>query len=158
MRRNRQDKSKEYKVGQYSLDTVFAPDEISEIQNLERQNLPGVQEKALERLEFFRLMYEDQAMNNAQADHDRKRRFKLSIHALIGACGFIAASELTDNYVLKFTGVAICYGTLVVNGRQLLNQKMGIDSVPYRGAEERLDYVQGIMNTHPAAPGEISSE
>lgn len=131
---------------------IFSPEAQSEINRLADQKDEGLAPFAFSRLQQIRAEQQPQVDRNKKVESwrvkNQNRYTKIAV--ALGGVGVIGL--VTDNHDLLAGALVGSLLNVGLHAKWVAAQAVGFDYVPFKGAEQRVEYLDTILQTHPGQP------
>ncbi len=142
------------KLGKTPTDDVpnFSPELRAEIDLLTVQDNEELAPVAFSRLQQLKAVQERQVEKNRSAESSERKKQARYASIAVPAAGVTVVGVLIDKLYLLEAGLAVLVVNVALNAKWLATGAVGYDPIPFRGAEDRVNYLNTVMQNHPGQP------
>ncbi len=131
---------------------IFSPEAQAEIERLAAQKDEELAPFAFSRLQQIRAEQQPQVDRNKKVESwrvkNQNRYTKIAV--VLGGVGIIGL--VADNQDLLAGALVGSLLNVALHAKWVAAQAVGFDYVPFKGAEQRMEYLDTILQTHPGQP------
>lgn len=128
---------------------IFSTELKAEIDRLAVQDSDELSPLAFVRLRQIRAVQQVQVDRNNRIESWRARNQNRYIKIAVGVGGVATIGLLADKPELLSVGLLGALANVGLHAKWVCAQAVGFDYVPFKGAEQRVEYLDAILQTHP---------
>ena len=131
---------------------IFSPELKAEIDRLATQESDELFTLAFSRLQQIRTGQQAQVDRNNKIESWRARNQNRYIKIGVGVGGVATIGLIADKPELLSVGLLGALANVGLHAKWVCAQAVGFDYVPFKGAEQRVEYLDAILQSHPGQP------